>query len=60
MGEGEERRYSLFAPKSSAKVLAVKSDQLPHILTALNIFQQLEGLQGESTATFCHGQEDAQ
>lgn len=27
MGEGEEGTYLLFAPKTSAKVLAIKSDQ---------------------------------
>lgn len=36
--------YSLLSPKSSAKVLAMNSDQAPHILTALKIFQKLERL----------------
>lgn len=56
MGEGEERNYSLFAPKSSANILTIKGDQTPQLLIALEICQQLEGLEGESTVNFCHVQ----
>lgn len=53
---GEERTYSLFAPKNSGNVLVAESDQAPQLLTVLKICQQLEGLEGKSTANLCHVQ----